>query len=1002
MKLPDHHKHLDTLHVGTLPPRAYFIPYANALQADCGDRKASPYYTDLCGTWKFRFFDSFEDIEEEFYSDAFDISELPCVPVPGCMQLYDCCPDKPLYSNLKYPFPTDPPYVPDRNPCAAHIREFNVTEEMLRRGNIITFEGVSSCFYLWVNSAFVGYSQVSHCTSEFDVSAYLHAGANRLCVLVVKWCDGSYLEDQDYFRFSGIFREVYMLSRCREHIEDFEIKQSFAEDLSSASVSLNIKSSGGEVSYKLISPAGKCVAKGITASSSAVIHIPGDDLVLWNDEQPERYRLYLVCGDETVLSHIALREVKIRGKALLLNGRPIRLRGINRHDSTENGYVVTESDMLRDLTLLKQANVNTIRTSHYPNDPRFVELCEEMGFYLVDEADIETHGMGFNTDADWDWMRWSLLSTIPEWRGAYVDRAARLYERDKNRGCVIMWSLGNESGCGVNHRAMREYIKNRDPNALVHYENAHLEFKAVPEGEDFSDISDVESRMYAGVDYIEKYLNDPKHEKPFFMCEYVDSMSTGDVYDYWKFADEYDQFSGGCIWEFTDHAVCIPDTKGKKRYYYGGDFDDFPNDGICCIDGLVFPDRTPRPGYYDMKKVYEPFRGRFENGVLYLKNLRSFASLDDQYLDWRVTAGGKTIDAGSIDPVGCLPGKEIGAYLFDPAKYQDEPDCFLTVSVRSKNASGRAEEGFETGFLQFELGVRETAAEPSGAAVELDEGNRFVSIKAGENEYTFDKSYGRICSIRRCGKELLTQPTRFTIWRAPCYNRGSVDAWIANHFDHVAQKTYSVEVSADGSSVTIRCRVSLGAPANPPLVRMELTFSFFGDGSFSVKADGSVRDNLPVLPRLGMELSLIKELDTIRYFGLGETETYPDRYRSARYGEYELSVDENFVHYIRPQENGAHYKTRRAELGAKGGAGLFVTGDGIDDFSFNASRYSSEQLARTTHDFELVDEDRIVFNIDWRQNAISENGLLDNDENNRLLDDKTFSFGFRIMPIDFD
>lgn len=1002
MDLPKYYESPRTLHVNTEPPRAYFIPYASAAEAETEDRSASSFYTDLCGEWRFCYYDSVKKIGDAFYEADRDCADFPLVPVPGCMQLYDCCPDRPQYSNLKYPFPTDPPYVPDEDPCAAFLRDFEMDADRLGRETFLVFEGVSSCFYLWVNGQFVGYSQVSHCMSEFDVTAYLREGRNRLAVLVVKWCDGSYLEDQDFFRFSGIFREVYLLSRSRARIADFHIRQRLSAELSSALLEIEIrKTAPASVTYRLFAPDGEQIFAGETERPRFSIPIAREKTVLWNDEDPQRYLLYLECGGETIREPVALREVKIEDRKLLVNRKPVRLRGINRHDSTENGYVVTLEEMRRDLRLLKRANVNTIRTSHYPNDPRFVELCERYGFYLVDEADLETHGMGFNTDEDWDWTRWSLLSNAPEWKDAYVDRAARLYERDKNRGCVVMWSLGNESGCGVNHRAMREYIKRRDPGAIVHYENAHLEFKAVPEGEDFSDISDVESRMYADVDHIGRYLNDPSHQKPFFLCEYVCSMSTGDVYDYWKFADEYENFAGGCIWELTDHAVCVPDENGRKRYYYGGDFGEFPNDGICCLDGLVFPDRSPRPGYYDMKKVYEPFRGSYEDGVLTLKNLRLFTPFDDLYLSWRVTVGAEETARGEIDLAGIGPGEEKTVFLFDPGSLPLGENSFLTVSVREKADRPWAEAGYEVGFLQFELPAEQEddGEDCDGTPPVCREEDGTVFITAGENEYAFDTRYGKLCSVKHSGEEMLVQPVEFAVWRAPCYNRGSVDAWIANHYDHISQKTYSCEIRQAAEAVVIECDISLCAPANPPIVRMKVVYTFRSDGEVRVRAAGTVRENAPVLPRLGLELSLNERYDQIRYFGLGGTgETYPDRYRAARYGEYELSVQENFIHYLRPQENSSHYKTRRLDVGREGGPGLRVTGFGVSDLSFNASNYSARQLTDVKHDFELVPEHRTILNLDWRVNAISENALLDNDENERLLDDKAFSFGFAILP----
>ncbi len=1002
MKFKPYHKSLEDLHIGTESPRAYFIPYDNLEDALSGDRNKSYYLTNLCGDdWSFKFFESFEDLEDDYLTAEFDAKALPLVKVPGNIQLYEGVEhDSPLYSNLKYPFPTDPPFVPDENPCSLFIKEFDVSAEMLERDNIITFEGVGSCFYLLINGEFVGYSQVHHCTSEFNISKYLVEGKNRITVLVVKWCDGSYLEDQDYFRLSGIFREVYILSRNKNRLKDVYIRKSFNEDYSFATLNVECDLVGdASVLYGLASPKGDVIANGESANGSFTIEI--EKPLMWNDETPYVYNLFLTVEDEIIPFQIGLSEYKIVDKKLLINGKAAKLRGINRHDSSLNGYVVTVEEMVEDLLLLKRANVNCIRTSHYPNDPRFLDLCEALGFYIVDEADIETHGMGFNTDADWDWFRWSMLSTIDEWEEAYVDRAARLFERDKNHGCVIMWSLGNESGCGKNHRAMRNYIKSRNENAIVHYENAHLEFKAVPEGECFKDISDVESRMYPGWIYSRDYLENEEFTKPFYMCEYVCSTTTGDVHAFWELVDKYDNFCGGCIWELTDHAINIPDENGNPRYYYGGDFGDFPNDGICCLDGLVFPDRSLRPGYFDMKKVYEPFRASYENGELTVKSVRYFTKLSDLSLKWKLTSNEKVLAEGEIDTLDIAPLESVTYKLFDEGKFDLSGDCFITATIHQKNDTPWAEKGYEIGFLQFEIEAEKAVAVKDGNKVVLQGNDRYALITCGDIEYTFDKPYGRIASIKKDGKEFLEAPLKFKMWRAPSYNRGSVDEWVANHLDHIAQKTYSTVVEEGNNKVIIVSEIALGGPANPPILKGKLTHIFHGDGSVDIALSGDIRENAPLIPRLGIELLMNEVFEDIRYFGLGEVETYPDRYKAGRFGDYELTVTDNFVHFIRPQENSSHLKTRRATVGKKGGDALFFTGSmGAEEFSFNASHYSAEQLTEKKHDFELEKEPYTIVNLDARFNAMSEDPELDNDENNRLFDEKTVSFCFNIKPVE--
>ncbi len=1002
MNISKYHENTEILHVNTLSDSAYFIPYQSIEAASENLRENSEYFYSLNGKWDFKYFNSFVELCDKDITDT-DIYEGSVeVDVPKCFQLYDIGNfDKPHYSNLYYPFQVDPPFVPDENPCGLYTKKINVTNSMLERKCILTFEGVASCFYLFINDEFFGYSQVSHATSKFDVTDKLIEGENTIKVLVLKWCDGSYLEDQDHFRLSGIFRDVYILLRNSAFLEDVEIKQIISDDFNLATLNIKCKTNEkGTLKYMLNGVDGEALLNADSLENEFSIKI--ENPILWNDEEPETYSFFIMFNDEVIPFQLALRKVEIKDKKLLINGKPVKLRGINRHDnSPTGGYTVTVEDMLKDLFLLKRANVNAIRTSHYPNDPRFYDMAESLGFYIINEADIETHGMGFNTEKDWDWTRWSFLSNSPDWRKSYIDRATSLYERDKNHGAVIMWSLGNESGCGVNHRAMREFIKSRDKNALVHYENSHLEFKAVPEGENFSDISDVESRMYAGVNYIEEYLNKKEYNKPFYMCEYVCSMSTGDVYDYWKLVDEYENFCGGCIWEFADHSIAVNDENGTPRYYYGGDFGDFPHNSTCCIDGLVFADRTLRPGYFDMKKVYEPFRMSYENGELTVKSVLYFTSLSNYYLKWQVTDGKEIVKSGFIDQLDIAALSQKTYKLFNENEFLLKNNAFLTVTVNQKKDELWAGIDYEVGFAQFELKTEKAELAKETYDIIHNETERFVFITIGENEYVFDKCYGRLKSIKRHKKELLSEPTKLAIWHAPTYNRGSVDSWYENNLHKAYQKTYSTEVEKDENALKIETHIAFGGAASPSTLKGEFIYIFNNDGTLKIKAKGNMKKEAPRLPRFGLEITLNEENETLKYFGLGETETYPDRYKSARFGEYETTVTNNFVHYVRPQENSSHYKTRRVDVGEENGIGLRVLPcDETKDFSFNASHYSAEQLTETTHDFELRKEPKTILNIDWRFNAISENEELNNDNNKRNLDDKEFSFSFLIEPID--
>ncbi|MBQ1948295.1 MAG: hypothetical protein II359_06760, partial [Clostridia bacterium] len=587
------HRQLENIHVNTMAPRAYFIPFNTHECKDVPREKSELFYL-LSGEWDFCFIPDVERVGVEKEGFAENVNCPDSITVPKCWQMYaDRNYDPPQYINQDYPFPVDPPHLPDAIPGGFYRRKFSFSKKA-NKLYWLNFEGVSPCFYLWINNKFVGFSSVSHSTSEFDVTDYLLDGENKIELLVVKYCVGTYLEDQDFFRLSGIFRDVYVLERDEKCIRDIFVKPVVSEDLKSVDIFVDVDfTQTTELAWSLRDPDGVPVGQRGTECGSFKVSL--ENPVLWNPEQPQLYELFITCGTECISMPIAIRRFEIKNSTVLLNGVKVKAKGVNRHDNhPETGYAVTVEDMLTDLYLMKRANVNMIRTSHYPNDPRFMEMCDRLGFMMVDEADLETHGMGYNY-GDWYWDYWSFLCDDPAWKDICVDRAARLFERDKNRGCVVLWSLGNESGCGENHRHMAAYIRSRDERALIHYENARLEYQERV-NKDFTDISDVESRMYASIEYLEEYLNDPTLTKPFFYCEYVDSMSTGDVYKHWDGFEDVDKYFGACIWEFSDHAVNIG-TKEDPKYRYGGDWGEEPNDFICCIDGLVYPDRSLRPGY---------------------------------------------------------------------------------------------------------------------------------------------------------------------------------------------------------------------------------------------------------------------------------------------------------------------------------------------------------------------------------------------------------------------
>lgn len=981
MNFRTYHKELESLHINCEKPRAYYIPYASEEAAKTNDRFSSDYYLNLNGEWNFRFYNSFEDIDDEFLNKKFEDT----IPVPCCWQTqlgkgYDV----PLYSNLWYPFPIDPPFVPVENPCGHYNREFSINKKQNKK-YYINFEGVSSCFYLFVNNQFAGYSQVSHCTSEINITDLLVDGKNRIDALVVKWCDGSYLEDQDMFRLSGIFRDVYILERNSSDIKDIYIKQNLNDDFSIANIDIECS----EIPhYSLYDFCGNLITSG--KGFNFEINNPA----LWNSENPVTYTLILNFDDEYIPFILALKKLEFKGNVAYFNNEPIKLLGINRHDSnSETGYYLTDEQMLDDLFILKRANVNTIRTSHYPNSPVFLDLCKKYGFMIVDEADIETHGMGFEYKDTWDWYRWSKLSTDDEWEKSYVDRAARLFERDKNHGNVIMWSLGNESGCGKNHRAMRNYIKSRDCKAIVHYENSHLEFKAVPVGENFSDISDVESRMYASLDYTEKYAKNKSSKKPFYFCEYSCSMSTGDIKAHVDLMRKYPSVFGGCYWELTDHAVKI----GEGKYRYGGDFGDFPNNSTCCIDGVIFPDRTPRPGYYDLKKAYEPFECEYKNGILSVFNRRYFESLDDFYIRAELEKDGDIAESKIIDIDGISPRSEKQFHL--NIDISDSERLYLIIYLCGKKNEDWADKDYEYGFCQFDLSVKsDKKNEHNCKAPEYCESSRFIDIICSDRKYRFDKSYGCISSAAANNTEFFSDPLKIEIYKAPGYNEGGkADVWKSAAIQCVISNVHNVTLNAKDNCIEIISEIALGGPAVVPVIYGKIVYRFYGDGIVDVVFDGVSRPLLSdmniKLPRFGFCVSLPGSFGELEYFGKGPYESYADNHWSKRIGKFKTTVSENFVPYVKPIECGAHFAAEYGILSDNKGNKIEFRPITHKNFIFNANNYKPGYLESIGHNDELVPDDKTYVYLDYQLDIRGGRGLYEELEPERIFDSDKLFFG---------
>ncbi len=1009
------HKSLEHLHVGTEAPRAYFVPFSCEKAALSSVRGESPRFISLSGDWDFFFYRSARELPD-FLAPAFSIEGADKIEVPRSWQSYtERDYDTPNYTNRRYPFPVDPPHVPDNNPCGLYIRSMLIPEEKLDGKKVyMNFEGVDSCFYLFVNDSFVGYSQVSHMTSEFDVTAFLHAGINTFKVLVFKWCDGSYLEDQDKYRFSGIFREVYLLLREPVHIRDIFalplLNSTYSQGVVNTKFSLTGK---GDVSYRLLSPCGKEVGAGsIVVDCEGEFELLVSKPALWSDETPSLYTLIISLNGEVIVLRIGFKDAVIKNKVFYLNGKKIKLKGVNRHDSHPLLGSATPMDhMINDIMILKAHNVNMIRTSHYPNDPRFYELCSVYGLYLCDETDLECHGM---QDTNWD-----ELTDDPAWEESYLDRCVRMVERDKNCPAVIMWSLGNESGVGRNQYVMADYVHNRIPGALVHCEDMtrRYYYKAKASGlkEDWAKVNDLpidfESRMYPGFDnMVDCYVKAKYYKKPLFLCEYSHAMGNGPgcLKDYWDAIYRYDELMGGCVWEYLDHAAV---AKGDKvydpHYMYGGGFGDKPNDANFCMDGLVYPDRRPHYGLLEYKEVIKPLKiydFNLMEGTFRVKNLRYFTTLEDIDLLYTVEKDGRIIGEGRILSLNVKPGQQRKYSLKLPSLDLAGGVCTLNFRAVSNVSHEWAPAGHEIGTEQFMLdsAIETTALAPEGRVFAAETASK-ITVSAGETIYSVSKQSGLIESLTDSGREMLSSPIRPTIWRAPTDNDRRIKSeWYKNGFDRAEVKCYSCAISERSeNSVTVTASQSLSGYFLPVMLRLDVTYTFLADGSVSFKYDVKVREGLTHLPRFGVEFLMPEGNERIEYFGRGPAESYIDKRHASRLSFYRTTAKDNFEDYIRPQENMAHTDTDFVSITNLQGHGLLAL-KGDTPLSFNACHFTPKQLTETDYNFKLRPMKETCVNIDYRQDGIGSNSCGPALLEKYQLCEKEFTFRFRLLPANIE
>ena len=989
------------LHVNCEKPRAYFIPYENEKKALGRIRGESGYYFDLNGIWKFRYYDSVHKAEPDVCHPGFSPETWDDIPVPSNWQLHGY--DIPQYTNINYPFPCDPPHVPSENPAGVYLRDF-ILEIDSSKEYYLNFEGVDSCFYLWVNGHFAGYSQVSHMTSEFNITSLLKNGKNRLAVMVLKWCDGSYLEDQDMWRLSGIFRDVYILERDKVHISDIFIKTSLSPDFADGELICEIEMNSDtltEVHARLVDPSGGIVGEfREKINRSGIITFNVGKPALWSAEKPFLYTLMLFSGNEVIVLKTGFRKIEIRDSVILINGKAVKFKGVNRHEfHPELGRVIPAWHMMQDLLLMKKHNINTIRTSHYPPDPRFLEYCDELGFYVVDEADIECHGITASGNRDY-------LAEDPSYSEAFLDRMQRMVERDKNHPCIVMWSLGNESGFGKNHRLIGEWTKSRDSSRLLHYEGA---FWIQDYGKIDNSFLDLISNMYPSIDdIVNKILARPGEDRPVFLCEYSHAMGNGpgDLKDYWDLFYSNPRLSGGCVWEWTDHGIKTTTRDGREYYAYGGDFNDYPNDGNFCIDGLVYPDRRPHTGLLELKQVLAPVRVEAVNlseGRIRLTNLYDFTDLSHLILNWRIEKDGEPVKGGYMDQLAAKPHESQDLVI----PYELAPDmrgrCFLNIWFTLKHDTVWAERGYSVAMFQFELPAEASEKTyipvPEMKKLAVEETALLLEINGHDFRYVLDKTTGMFTEIEYKGANLLHGRPKFNIWRAPTDNDMYIrKEWEAEGFDRMESRISSLTVEQKNDNcVVMECSYSMACKSRRPAISGKLRWIVYGSGDIFMETEADVREDLPFLPRFGLQLMMPQGSNYVEYFGYGPHESYIDKRQSTYKSRFRSTVSQMHEDYIMPQENGSHFGTEWAAVTNNVGIGLLFKG--MDDFSFNASHFTPEDLTEAKHNIELKPRKETVINIDYMMSGVGSNSCGPKIQPKYTLSEKHISFRLRIKPV---
>lgn len=975
-------QNLNILERNTEQPHADLIPYGDWESALANERERSPYVQSLNGKWDFKYGESLAEVPADFYMESFEPNGWATIPVPSSWQLHGY--GRPHYSSCPYPFPINPPYVPNLNPVGCYRTSFHFRETAKNQRVHLVFEGVDAAFHVWINGHFVGYSQGSHFHSEFYVSPYLREGQNVIAVQVYQWCDGTYLESQDKWRMSGIFRDVYLMSSPQVSVRDARVRTRLDESYAKARLEVRVELAGVADAPFLKSDFFQLRTTLLDGDRHIVCdryhHVRQDEPVtelvhevlsprLWTAESPYLYTLLLTMYDkrqqiiEVKKIHVGFRDIRIEEGQLLVNGSPIIMKGVNRNEfDPELGYVTTMESMLRDITLMKQHNINSVRLSHYPNDTRWLELCDRFGLYVIDETDLETHGFHFYGNE-------GHLAQQPEWEEAFVQRAKRMVERDKNHPSIIMWSLGNESGYGANHDAMAAWIREADPTRPIHYERAYD-----------ASVVDVVSSMYPAVEtVIQEGCKDDK--RPYLMCEFGHAMgnSVGNLQEYWEAIYTYPRLLGGLIWEWADQGIKQQAGTDEAWYAYGGDFGEEPHSGHFCLDGLLFPDRSIKASLLEYKKAIEPVKIEVIDaalGKLRVRNRYDFLSLSHLQGLWSLWHDGVMVEKGELARLHTSAGQSEDIHVpIDVHKLINKGEYWLHIRYVQRDPVIWAEKGHEIAWADIPVVTVQETSDPrqpvqESSPLSIRESSHQITLTGQDFYMEFNRDQGAMTTWMYKGVSFLSAGPKLHLWRAPVDNDVHLaKEWVKVGYNRLVTDVREVAVDrteAGGCRITVKSVV--GARGGKIAFDSRMVYAITADGEVKLDVQIEPREELPPLPRFGVELVMPDSFNQLAWFGRGPHECYADRKESGKLGVYSGSVEDQFVPYIKPQENGNKSDVRWSSLVNQEGVGLLFTGESTFDTSVH--HYTTEDLTTTKHVHRLTRVDQTIVKLDARQSGL--------------------------------